>query len=476
MLTSPENDYLKNVLETHSSRASVSLKKIDMFVKEEQRNIYKASIVGDSELILFYQNRLINNEQTVFLAAYKAVKLYSGHKIQLLSRNSNFIDSRNNEVAYLNSINRFLQNESLEIKYCALEILLSMVLQPEWEARIEPNSYFDSTVYSVHQAIIKTYSILSQNFDYENACILVGEVHNWYKNVDIEFILKKTVYNKTFKESLLYLFQLLPLHSSVKLLYDKFQFLEIINFSYNTISSLLAKIIFYGFEMSLLWNFKRTILTSFGIHNPNLPSLTAVTYSNHFLIIFSSKNLKIITFAINFLESFFSSINQTVNFSSLSTSSIHDGFDFLGFNFKKYNNNRAWNHENSKLLIQPTKDNIKKHLLSIRKCLYHKDRLNRWRANSHMTQSDVIYKLNPLIKTFTEYYSCLVVPLTMKNIDTTLNEIIYRYAIKKYKSNKYQKWIKNWTAIVNGKKVVGYKSYRSSGSILLFLHHKTHFS
>nr|QUE29985.1 mat [Erythrocladia irregularis] len=442
-------------------------KKINIAVKKMQRNIYKASIDGDAQMIKLNQKILLEHKLSSVLAAHKSLKSHYYQTKTTVDKNREFIGTiihgsySNQRLCYL------LRYEKLDIQIAAIRMLILLALQPEWEARVESNSYGFLSGFTPKQAIVKAYSILSQNIDYENSFVIVGEINDWFDGIDTKLILSKTIYKDETKQNLFNLFRHASLCNPRGVIPDKFQSFNMLSFSYNSPSLMLANIFVYGLEKALLWKFYNL---NHHFHNSKSPIVNIIIYSNHFLIIFSSKNLKNTTIAINTLDDFLSSMKQTLNISSLNMRFINEGIDFLGCHFKRYPNTNSWNYETSKILIQPTKDNIKKHLLSLRQCLYHKDRFNRWRANSHMTESAVINKLNPLIKRFSDYYQDLVPLIILTKIDKTLNEMIYRYAIKKYKANKYQKWQQSWIQVIQGKKMIGYQDHINSQYRLLLLH------
>ncbi len=67
--------------------------------------------------------------------------------------------------------------------------------------------------------------------------------------------------------------------------------------------------------------------------------------------------------------------------------SIHDGFDFLGFNMRKYN---------GKLLIKPSKKSIKAFLHKIRNII---------KSNKTAHTETLIWQMNPMIVGWTNYTS-----------------------------------------------------------------------
>nr|ARO91294.1 putative reverse transcriptase/maturase [Rhodochaete parvula] len=447
-----KNTY-KDILSSQKKWEQVSWYQIKVFVQNIQNLIYKSCICGDAQIVKFYQKQLISSQQANLLAVDKALKQVDSNFNKKINSNFNL-----NKYVYSN-------NKRLNLENKALHNLLLFSLQPEWEARLEYNSYGSVTGFDINQAIIKTYTILNQNFSYENSIVLSGFVDNYLLNLSSNLIIKKTCYSGIFRQYLINTLYNNNLAKSAVILNTYFQVDKIIAFQDYTIISLINNIIFYGFEAVLKWKLQNCITTINNSHQ-----IEMVIYANHFIVIFNSYNLKIIINIINSIKSFFYSVGVNFNTSNLCISSIYEGFNFLGFNFKRLKNQQNWNHETTKLLIKPTNANLKQHFLSLRKCLYHKDRLNRWRANSYMKQYQVINRLNPIIYNFASYYKYLVPLYIMKKIDWIVNEMIYRYAVKKYKSARYYKWVNNWTQLINGKRMIAYQNEITKKHQILTLH------
>nr|QUE29603.1 mat [Erythrotrichia foliiformis] len=444
---------------------------ITLYVKLHKKQIYEFSRIGDTLTVHTLQKELFTSKEACILALRHVLNTKSQYRFSFKYTTNDFLffnsDKLLKSLACVGD-----ENDHYRLNLVIQELLI-MVFRPEWEARLEENSYGFSSNLIVNQAIIKAYSILSENKTYDSSTILVGSLSEWFQTFNYSLALKKSNCSAYFKRYLESICCEFLLSSSRKLVSKKFQSIGITVFPYNSIPSLLSDILFYGLEMSLHWKSKIFCDDSSKYCDNNIKTIVCC---DHFIVIFPHNDLKWISLIVNAIKSFFDSLSITLHNSSMTVRSIHDGFDFLGFNFKRYYNEGGCDYQQTKLILKPSKSNIKKHLLSIRHCLYHKDRLNRWRANTQMTQYDVINQLNPLIKDFSHYYRDLIPSYILNTLDRTLNQVIYRYAIKRYKSNKSQKWTENWTTVVNGKKVIAYKNDTSKGYKLLYLHNQNNYS
>lgn len=103
---------------------------------------------------------------------------------------------------------------------------------------------------------------------------------------------------------------------------------------------------------------------------------------------------------------------------------IRDGFDFLGWNFRKFN---------GKLLIQPSKKSKKKVTRTLSNII---------KESKTAKQESLIFKLNPITKGWAEYHHCVCAKSTFTLIDHRLWEMLWKWAKRRH-PRKNHKWIKN---------------------------------
>jgi RNA-directed DNA polymerase len=102
--------------------------------------------------------------------------------------------------------------------------------------------------------------------------------------------------------------------------------------------------------------------------------------------------------------------------------SIHEGFDFLGFNLRKYN---------GKLIIKPAKDKVK----AFRSRLKGVCKQLRFRKTH-----EVIAQLNRMLRGWGNFYRHVVASDTFKSVDTYLFQTIWR-EIKRRHPMKSKRWL-----------------------------------
>ena len=103
---------------------------------------------------------------------------------------------------------------------------------------------------------------------------------------------------------------------------------------------------------------------------------------------------------------------------------IDEGFDFLGWNFRKYK---------GKLLIKPSEKNVKMLLTKVR------DWVNE---HKQARQIDVIRFLNPLIRGWANYHRGAVAKETFAHVDSKIFELLWQWAKRRH-PEKCSQWISN---------------------------------
>ncbi|NOR42705.1 MAG: group II intron reverse transcriptase/maturase, partial [Gammaproteobacteria bacterium] len=103
---------------------------------------------------------------------------------------------------------------------------------------------------------------------------------------------------------------------------------------------------------------------------------------------------------------------------------IRKGFDFLGWNIRKYN---------GKLLMKPSKTNVKTHLDKIRDVI---------KVNKSAKQANLIKLLNPILRGWANYHSHVVAKETFSRNDKRVWSMLWRWAVRRH-PNKGARWVKD---------------------------------
>lgn len=102
---------------------------------------------------------------------------------------------------------------------------------------------------------------------------------------------------------------------------------------------------------------------------------------------------------------------------------IDEGFDFLGWNIRKYK---------GKLLIKPSKENVQAFLQNIRETV---------KSNKQARQANLIKILNPKIKGWANYHKSSVAKAAFARIDKDIWQTLWQWTNRRH-PNKSKRWIK----------------------------------
>jgi RNA-directed DNA polymerase len=102
---------------------------------------------------------------------------------------------------------------------------------------------------------------------------------------------------------------------------------------------------------------------------------------------------------------------------------IDEGFNFLGWHIRKYN---------GKLLVKPSKANVKAHLDKIREVI---------KGNKTTKQANLIRLLNPILRGWANYHSHVVAKKTFGWVDSEVWSMLWRWAVRRH-PNKTARWVK----------------------------------
>ncbi|MDP3668827.1 MAG: group II intron reverse transcriptase/maturase [Telluria sp.] len=103
---------------------------------------------------------------------------------------------------------------------------------------------------------------------------------------------------------------------------------------------------------------------------------------------------------------------------------ISEGFDFLGWNIRKYN---------GKLLMKPSKANVKAHLDKIREVI---------KGNKTAKQANLIKMLNPILRGWANYHRHVVAKETFRRVDHEVWSMLWQWATRRH-PGKGARWVKD---------------------------------
>ena len=184
------------------------------------------------------------------------------------------------------------------------------------------------------------------------------------------------------------------------------------------ISPTLANMTLNGMEKAV----KDGIAEAISIKEAKKAKVNVVRYADDFIITGATpRHLAII---VSVVEGFLGERGLTLSPEKTRTAHIDDGFDFLGWNIRKYG---------GKLLIKPAKRNVQNLLLKVRGII---------KGSGAMPQAALIGRLNPIIRGWANYHAGQVSKNTYSKVDNEIWQGLWKWAGRRHPTKNTQ-WIKN---------------------------------
>lgn len=288
----------------------------------------------------------------------------------------------------------------------AMQALYLLALEPVSECASDRNSYGFRKGRSAHDARSQLFVSLSQKASAQ--WILDADITGFFDNINHEWLLANVHMNKR------------VLRKWLKAgVVDKGQLHRTERGTPQgaIISPTLANITLDGLERDL----QRFLKTALGYEGSRLAKVNLVRYADDFVVTGDSKELLesvVRPWIADFLR------ERGLQFSEEKTKVVHidEGFDFLGWNFRKYR---------GKMLIKPSKKNVK--------AFYSKVRDVIDRSLSVPTRL-LITKLNPVLRGWAEYHKGVVAKATFSRLDQQIYWRLVRWGLRRH-PRKSVKWV-----------------------------------
>jgi len=155
-------------------------------------------------------------------------------------------------------------------------------------------------------------------------------------------------------------------------------------------------------------------------NNPN--KIHLVRYADDFVV--TANNKETLEQIYEIISKFFKTRGLELSKEKTFITNINEGFDFLGWNFRKYN---------GKLIIKPSKKSLNNVTKKISEIIHN---------NRSVKQEFLICKLNQVLKGWCNYHQAVCSKETFKRLNHSIFEMIWRWAKRRH-PNKNAKWIKD---------------------------------
>jgi RNA-directed DNA polymerase len=285
----------------------------------------------------------------------------------------------------------------------AMQALYLLALEPIAETLADPNSYGFRPERSTADAGEQCFIVLAK----KNAAewVLEADIKGCFDNISHDWMIShvptdKSILQKWLKAGYVFHNERFPTEAGTP--------------QGGIISPALANMTLDGLEAILLAKFPKG--------RPRSTKMNMVRYADDFIITGNSKEWlenEIKPAVVEFLAE----RGLTLSPEKTKITHIKDGFDFLGWNVRKYN---------GKLLIKPSNANVKAHRDRIREVI---------KGNKTTKQANLIKMLNPILRGWANYHRHIVAKETFARVDHEVWSMLWQWAVRRH-PNKGNKWIK----------------------------------
>ncbi len=454
---------------------TIPWRKLERRVFKLQKRIFQASQRGDTKAVRKLQKTLMRSWSAKALAVRKVTQDNQGKKtagvdgIKSLTPKARITLISNLKLTNKVEATRrvWIPKPGVEEKRPlgiptmqdrATQTLVKLALEPEWEAKFEPNSYGFRPGRSAHDAIEAIFGSIKQK-------------SKWVLDADIS-----KCFDKINHKALLTKINTFPTLSRLIKAWLKAGVLDGGEWSQTeegtpqggTISPLLANIALHGMEEAI----NKVALSLPGKKKNNLAAISFIRYADDFVILHPDRDVidrcktEISVWLQQMGLELKPSKTRIGHTHSKSDTNSQEGFDFLGFNVRQYDVGKTHSGKSSngkllgyKTLIKPSAKAIKRHYEEICGIID---------AHKTATQEELIKCLNPVIRGWANYYSIVVSKETFSQIDHLVYLRLRAWAKRRH-PNKSRGWVtkRYWNTIGGNSWVFSSKTEGKFSSILL---------
>ncbi|WP_455924287.1 group II intron reverse transcriptase/maturase [Pseudomonas putida] len=284
----------------------------------------------------------------------------------------------------------------------AMQALYLLALAPIAETTGDPNSYGFRIERSTADAMGQLFVCLSKKASAQ--WVLEADIKGCFDHINHEWLLTnvptdREVLRKWLKAGVIHRGQLQATDAGTP--------------QGGIISPTLANMVLDGLESQL----KQYL----GITKAKKLKINVVRYADDFVITGASQEVLEETIR-PWVEQFLAVRGLQLSLEKTRVLHIDEGFDFLGWNFRKYE---------GKLLIKPSKKNVKSFYRKVKEVID---------TNKMAKQENLIRMLNPILKGWAQYHQPVVAKQAYSRMDNLLFHILWRWAKRRH-PRKSLEWI-----------------------------------
>jgi len=289
----------------------------------------------------------------------------------------------------------------------AMQALHLLALEPAVECASDPNSYGFRKGRSTHDARSQLFVSLSKQASAQ--WVLECDISGFFDHINHEWLLNhvrmdKVMLNKWLKSGVIDAGQLQNTDEGTP--------------QGGIISPTLANVTLNGLEMGLMQFLREKLKT----RGAKAAKVNLVRYADDFVVTGSSKDV-LETIVRPWVVEFLRERGLTLSEEKTRIVHIDQGFDFLGWNFRKYG---------GKLLIKPSQKNVKAFYGKVKKIIVD--------SKSKIPVETLIKRLNPVLKGWAQYHKGTVAKQTFSKVDNLIYWRLTRWGLHRH-PRKTGKWV-----------------------------------
>ncbi|MDD1428510.1 group II intron reverse transcriptase/maturase [Dolichospermum sp. ST_sed9] len=422
---------------------SINWRKLERSVYKLQKRIYQASVRGDVKAYRRLQKTLMRSWSARAASVPRVTQDNQGKKtagvdgVNSLTPKQRLELTGNLNLGSIVSPTRrvWIPKPGTEekrplgiptMKDRALQALVKLALEPEWEARFEPNSYGFRAGRSCQDAVEAIFSAIRLKPKY----VLDADIAKCFDRIDQEALLIKLNTFPTIRRQIRAWLkagvmdgkQMFPTSEGTP--------------QGGVISPLLANIALHGMEERIKQYAETLPTRSSHGKRDNRRSLSLIRYADDFVIL--HENLTVVQRCKEIISEWLKGMGLELNPSK--TRLAHTltqyeqekpGFDFLGFTIQQFPQGKYHSKQGFKTIITPSKQKQKVHYEQIARVI---------EAHKAAPQAALISRLNPIIRGWANYYATAVSKVAFSDIDDLTYQKLSSWAKRRH-PKKNGEWV-----------------------------------
>ena len=289
----------------------------------------------------------------------------------------------------------------------AMQALYLLALEPVSEGTSDPNSYGFRINRSTADAMSQLFFSLSKKVSAQ--WVLEADIKGCFDHISHDWLernvpMDRTILRKWLKAGVVF--------------QGQFQATDAGTPQGGIISPTLANVVLNGLEEQLVTSLRAKL----GVANTKKLKVNVVRYADDFVI--TGNSPEVLEHEVKpWVEQFLATRGLTLSAEKTRIVNIADGFDFLGWNFRKYSGT---------LLIKPSMKNAQAFYRKVKEVIG---------ANKTAKQEQLIRLLNPMLRGWAQYHSPVVAKETFTRMEYLIFRSLWRWAKRRHRG-KNTEWVR----------------------------------